>query len=278
MLDPIFIARLEERRQAFGVAEIAAHAQHIMGGTMSATDPGSWTNQACGLGLEGPVSIADVDRLIDFYVSRQLEPRVELAPSADPSLIAALADRGFTLINFDHVLARTIEPDEHLWSLLPNPKPDQLSIRPIDPSSAAEIEQWVRISGSGFISPESAHYPSFFESSRRVAVHPRFTAMLAFWQGTPAGACALEIAQPLEGHTLASLMATSVLPDFRRRGIQQAMIVARLERAQKIGAPLATIQSRPHVATDRNARRLGFHTAYTKVILVLRRPGLAQSM
>ena len=65
-----------------------------------------------------------------------------------------------------------------------------------------------------------------------------------------------------------------VLPEFRRRGIQQALIAARLNYAAARGARLATIGSRPGAGTERNVRRMGFATAYTKPVMVRPGPGL----
>jgi GNAT superfamily N-acetyltransferase len=65
-----------------------------------------------------------------------------------------------------------------------------------------------------------------------------------------------------------------VLPEFRRRGIQQALIAARLNYAAARGARLATIGSKPGAGTERNVRRMGFATAYTKPVMVRPGPGL----
>jgi GNAT superfamily N-acetyltransferase len=73
---------------------------------------------------------------------------------------------------------------------------------------------------------------------------------------------------------LCALFGLSVLPEFRRRGIQQALIAARLNEARRRGAHLATISGRPGAATERNVMRMGFALAYTKVILVKPGPGL----
>lgn len=72
-------------------------------------------------------------------------------------------------------------------------------------------------------------------------------------------------------YTMAILFGLSVLPEYRKRGIQQAMIGERLRIARQEGAHFATISARPGVATERNARRMGFEVAYTKAIVV--RPG-----
>ena len=62
------VARLEEHCQARGIAEIAGESESIAGGWMCYTDPGSWSNQASGLAMDGPISDEALDRLVDFYV------------------------------------------------------------------------------------------------------------------------------------------------------------------------------------------------------------------
>lgn len=72
-----------------------------------------------------------------------------------------------------------------------------------------------------------------------------------------------------------ALFGLSLLPEFRRRGIQQALIAARLNSASVRGARLATIGSKPGAETERNVRRMGFATAYTKPVMVRPGPGLS---
>jgi GNAT superfamily N-acetyltransferase len=74
-----------------------------------------------------------------------------------------------------------------------------------------------------------------------------------------------------------SLLGTSVLPRFRRRGIQQALMAVRLERALELGSDLSDITSRPGIPTERNAGRLGFQLAFVRPVLVRRAPGLVPS-
>ena len=71
--------------------------------------------------------------------------------------------------------------------------------------------------------------------------------------------------------TIVALFGLAVVPEYRRRGVQQALIAERLRLARDAGARVATIGSRPGHSTERNVRRMGFQTAYTKVSLV--RPG-----
>lgn len=275
-LDPLRLGRLEELRQAQGVAEIAETSQPIMGGMMSFSGPGSWTNQACALALDAPATDAEIDRLVAFYTDRAHEPRVELAPFAHPTLIAGLAARGFSLIEFETVLARALPPGEPLADLAP--PPPGVTIRPVDPDDPAQVDTWVRTSNSGFVQPNDPNEASLNESSRRVAVHPRVASFVAELSGQTIGAGAVEIACPTGQETIACLIATSVLPEHRRRGIQQALMVARLIAARERDASFALIHARPGIVTERNARRLGFQTLYTKAVMVLRREGLARSI
>ena len=52
-----------------------------------------FVNQAMGLGFDGPVSNDDLNRLVEFFTSRGVEPKVELCPLADESLVKGLAAR-----------------------------------------------------------------------------------------------------------------------------------------------------------------------------------------
>src|SRR4051812_1780931 len=92
VLDIAEVARLEELRQALGVATIADLSEPIAGGLMCFSGIGSRANQAMGLGMNGPIDVAEIDRLIGFYEGRGVEPRIEVCPLADESLVRGLAD------------------------------------------------------------------------------------------------------------------------------------------------------------------------------------------
>jgi len=64
---------------------------------------------------------------------------------------------------------------------------------------------------------------------------------------------------------------------FRNRGLQRALMIARLSAAQQSNCKYATIGSKPDSPTGRNALRLGFQVAYTKSILIRPGPGLLAS-
>jgi len=264
MLELIDIARLEEARVARGVSEIADDSRPFAGGTMNRASPGSWPNAAYGAGFNGPVEPGEVRTLVDYYTSRGIEPRVELAPFADPSLVRHLAAEGFVVKIFENVFYRPLAHEERFTT--PHQPPAGLTIRRINPDDAALVDEYARIAISGFM-PDGVTPPDdLVEAARRVARHARTTAVSAFLGGRMVAAGAVEVAGDI-----AALFGVSVIPEARRMGVQQAMLAWRLRYAAENNARFATIGARPGIATERNARRMGFQVAYTKAILI--RPG-----
>lgn len=80
------------------------------------------------------------------------------------------------------------------------------------------------------------------------------------------------------GGVVAALAGAAVLPAWRRRGIQAALVARRLELARARGCRLATIGSAPGIPTERNALRLGFRIAYARLAFNRPGPGLASSL
>lgn len=271
MLELAQIAALEERRQADLLTAVAPLVRAFAGGVMGFHEPGSWQNQASGVGLDGPVADADVEAMVEFYVSRGVEPRVELSPFAHPSLIEALGRRGFVVREFEHVLARELLADEDFESRLPLGRPAGLELEIVDKTDAAAIERAVETTLRGFY-PDAEPPGAMIDACRSTLLLDSTLTFVAWIDGELAAAGSLS-----RGSKVASLMGVSTLPAFRRRGIQQVLMVARLAAAREQGCVLTTIGSRPGMPTERNAMRLGFRVAYTKVIVVRPGDGLAVS-
>ena len=265
MLDVVEVARLAEGRLARGTAEVADEYIEVADGVACWSGPKAWSSLAAGIGLAGPVSDADLDRLVAFYDERGGAARIEVAPFVPESLIAGLGARGFRLRRFENVLARELAADDDLRGLLTHGWPSGLEVRP---PHADEVEAFVIASEAGFLEPGQRIDPADLEVGVRMVSHPRVHSFCAVVDGEIVGASSMEV----DGE-IAGLFGTSVYEAYRRRGIQQAVLVARLERARALGARIATIDSLPGIPTERNARRLGFEGAYTKVMLVRPRAG-----
>ena len=233
---------------------------------------GSWANQACGLGLSGAVSDADLDRLVAFYTTRCVEPRIEVCPFADETLILGLAQRGFQLREFENVLAREFEPDEDLGDVNTRRLPDDFSTAHIDPSDPAQVETFAIASTQGFRSAGEPISEVDRRATEKMVKHARCDAFLARIGDVNVGGGAMA-----SSGQIACLFSASVASTCRGKGIQTALIIRRLERARERGCSVAVIHSAPNHTTERNARRLGFTLAYTKVVLALSGPELKPS-
>jgi GNAT superfamily N-acetyltransferase len=65
--------------------------------------------------------------------------------------------------------------------------------------------------------------------------------------------------------TVAGLFGASTLPDFRKRGVQTALLHKRMQRAAEARCTLAMSLAQPGSDSQRNITRLGFNTLYTRV-------------
>ena len=66
---------------------------------------------------------------------------------------------------------------------------------------------------------------------------------------------------------VASLGGTATLRGYRRQGVQLALLRARIRLAAEAGCDLVVVTADPGSTSGRNARRAGFHLAYTNVRL-----------
>jgi GNAT superfamily N-acetyltransferase len=261
------IARLEERRLAIGVGEVAETSRPCAGGVLCRSEPGSWANAVLGAGMDGPVEAAEIRAAIAFFEAGGVEPRIELCPFADATLVAALAAERFGLRWFETVFFRRLSPDEPMAMAAPPLR--GLELRAVEPDDAEAVDRHAHIAISGFLPEGAVASAAMVELSRRMVRHPRMVGVIAWLDGEPVGAGSVEVAG-----AIAALAGVTVIPSARRRGVQQALVAWRLAVAAQRGARIATIGSRPGSPTERNARRMGFEVAYTKVTLVRPGPGL----
>ncbi|RYZ41062.1 MAG: GNAT family N-acetyltransferase [Myxococcaceae bacterium] len=265
------IARRFERKQAQAVVALATESAPLADGWMVFGGVGSYVNKSCGYGYDQEVTGAELDALVDFFSSRGVEPKAELSPFAPVPLLRGLAERGFVLSEFETVLYRPLVAGEDLGRPSRGAPPG-LRIERIDPSDDAAVRLFAQVSGSGFVPEGEVQSEMFLELGARGARNPTTDSFVAWLDGVPVGAGGCETSEGLT-----SLFGTSVLPAYRRKGIQQALISARLARGLERGSDLAAIMSGPGIPTERNAMRLGFLMAYSRAVLVKRGAGLMPS-
>lgn len=199
-------------------------------------------NQA--LGLVDPLS---VDELITVEAFLGQPTVLELSPGADPDLWPLLAERGYRLQQFQQLWVRP------LAGLVVSE--GSTTVRVAEPR---EADLYSRVVSAGFMERDdwqAAEPP--FRSSLDV---PDAWGFLVFVDGQPAGGGMLGI---VEG--VAMLSGDGVMPRFRGRGLQKALIQARLDLAQRRGCDVACASTAPGTASQRSYEACGFGAAYPKV-------------
>jgi len=224
----------------------------VAGGHASFGGVDSPVTQAFGLGLDGPVTEADMEAMEEFYRSHGSAVNIETCPLADPSLLNLLNERGYRPIEYSNVFARELTgEDARLW---PIPKSDVQVRRP----ASDETESYSLLVARSFfenseISPE---FLALFTSTYHAAGAYFFIAEV---EGVPAGGGMTSIHQGV-----ASLGGTGTLPEFRSRGVQKALLLARLALAAESGCDLAMVATLPGSGSQRNVERQGFRVVYTR--------------
>jgi ribosomal protein S18 acetylase RimI-like enzyme len=262
--EPIFVDTELSRRLELAEAETSAECarqafterpglgaciETIGGGRAIFLGVGSPLTQSIGVGMSGEVTADDFSRLEDFYFSRGVSVNAETSPFAHPTLFDHFARSGYRASEHSSTLVRRIETS--VWPL----PPAKLTISEVPPD---HNETWVQTVSQGF----ADSFPVTDELTdlmRLFALNPNAKKYLAFVDGTPAGAGAISFHDRIAG-----LFGASTLPEFRRRGIQRELILARLEAAFRAGCEFALSFALPGSSSEKNILRYGFRVAYTR--------------
>ncbi len=247
---PRAVAVVEERRIAAGVGDIADEAEPCMGGVMACSGPDYWTNAAWGVALDAEPTAGEVADVVTFFEEHGATPRVEVSTLANAALWPLLAEAGFRLIEIEHVFSRQL-PGEAAW-----PAGHAVAVQPTGDDEAADVQ--TRLMERAVHGGEASAVA--LRVGRRLRQHPRIQSFVATVGGEPAGIAGLET----HGE-IAALFAGAVLPAFRRRGVQTALIRARLEAAQALGVRLITAGGQPGSTSERNFLRHGFTLSYARL-------------
>jgi hypothetical protein len=224
--------------------------------------------RAHGLGFAGPVTPKDIEHVEKFYFDRESDAQVDVSPYADPSLFQSLNQRGFQVEEFNQTLGRWIRLETSLApaerrnpAVLPG-----LEIRPLQTDEAGK---WSALLARVFFGEEQA--PQFHHVFQPWATPEHPLSLAAFADGQMVAAAGGII---VPEHRMAGFFGAGTLPEFRRRGIQQAFMRRRLEIVQQAGCDLAVTLTMPGTTSQRNVERAGFRTAYTKVVVRKRHPSV----
>ncbi|HEV3050292.1 MAG TPA: GNAT family N-acetyltransferase [Longimicrobium sp.] len=261
LIDLALARRLERTEGSANAAFVTARARlqpesgatwtDVAGAYAMFDGVGSMLTQTFGLGLFDEVSEAELDALEAFFQQRGAEVFHEISPLAAPAVLPHLNGRGYLPIEFTSVMFRPVAAAE------PSAAPEGVRVRRV---GADEVDLWAGVSAAGW-SSESAELAGFvLEMGKITARSENAFCFLAELDGQPAGAGAMTIS---EGTAL--LAGASTIAAARRRGVQRALLEARLRFAAEQGCDLVMIGAQPGSASQRNAERQGFRIAYTRI-------------
>ncbi len=217
----------------------------VAGGLAAFFGPESPLSEAFGVATNEPVTCAEIAAITEFYESRDSTPRVFVSPLAHATLGAGLAAAGYAPAEYENVLA--CDAFEHAR------RDDRIR-------AATDLHAWARASTAGFL------YGNVITADDEllaltIASSDGVTAVEGIEDGAIVATGAMDVRDGCS-----ALFAASTMPAFRGRGWHIALIADRMARSRDAGARFLRATARPGSASERNFRRCGFATLYTRTL------------
>jgi ribosomal protein S18 acetylase RimI-like enzyme len=247
----VFYARVFQKTRP----EIGAAEEEICGGHMIFAGLGSPIGRATGVGLDQPFTADDLNRVEQFYRSHNAPSQVDLCPLHPPEVFEMFKERGYAIAELNNVLYRRLDPAEEF-----PPPPAECEIRH---GRLEEADAMALIVESAFF-PEGAPEP-FRGLITPLYQMERALAFVATVEGQMV-ACGTGLVIP--EHGVFALCGAGTLAEFRGRGLQTALLRVRMAAAAKAGCEYAVVVTQGGSTSQRNAERLGFRVAYSKVTVI----------
>jgi GNAT superfamily N-acetyltransferase len=244
------LARRLESAEGYACTQYAAAAGaewiECGGGVAVFDKVDSPVTQSFGLGIFEELNAATLDTVETFFRDRGAHVDLEICPLAGVPALNLLCERGYRPIEISNVMYRMVE----------NPDPPEIHVRLIDPS---EAPLWAKTSAAGW-SFEHPELLGFLEETGAIiARNPRLRCFLAELDGQPGAAGMLCIHKGV-----ALFGGSSTIPEFRRKGLQGALLQHRMRYAFEQNCDLAMMVAEAGSNSQRNAERKGFRVAYTR--------------
>ncbi len=255
------LARRLERAEGYACTQFAAARSRLFpesgstwiecGGALLTFDGiDGPTTQSFGLGLFAELTESVLAEAEAFFFTRGTAAMHEICPLAGPASLQRLCARGYQPVEVSNVLFLSIE--ERAEAL-----PGNVSVRVIGGDEAA---LWTDISTRGW-THEHPELEDFMRQTCGLLVSREGSpCFLAEVDGQPGGAGAMVIRQGV-----ALLAGAATVPELRRRGLQGALLEARLRYAHEHGCDLGMMVTEAGSNSQRNAERQGFRIAYTRI-------------
>jgi len=237
------------RRKLF--PECGSEAIRVAGADVVYDGAESPVTQTFGLGMLEEATVEALEEIEAFFAAREAPVQHEVSPFAGVTTLQLLCSRGYAPIEISSVLYQTIEK-RPVAATSP-------SIR-VREAGQEEAVLWTQINARGWTHDHPEFEGFMREVGALLTARDGSACFLASVDGIPAAAGALSI------HRGVALFAgASTVPEHRRRGLQSALLAARMEYAEAHGCDLAMMVAEPGSNSQRNAERQGFRVGYTRV-------------
>ncbi|MFJ9539685.1 GNAT family N-acetyltransferase [Streptomyces sp. NPDC101225] len=236
----------------------------VAGGVATFAEDGSPFNKIAGLGFAGVPDAALLDEVERAFSLRGAPVQAEVSELADPTIGALLTDRGYRLTSSENVLGLALD------GTCERVTPPGIEVRVC---RDGEFDAWLDVVADGFAHPDGQGVPSHEDFPREVLANAErdFAAAdvvhyIALRDGAVAGGGSLRMADGV-----AQLTGAATAPAHRRRGVQTALLSARLADAAA-ACDIAVVTTQPGSRSQQNVQRRGFDLLYTRAVLVRRVP------
>ena len=209
-------------------------------------------NRVIGAGILGPLDQSGIEAVVRHFAAKRRIACVEVYPGiTSPDLLAALERAGFTDSGHGYE-SHVLETDgSRGWSVT------GVSVRRVAPDGYRRLGELVR---DGFDMGADATLGPFFVDLTVASLEALGTSgagFIASVDGEDAGTGVLVLTARVAG-----CYSGSVLTRFRGRGIQHALIAARVQEGLARGRRIFISQTDPDSPSGHNLHDVGFRTLY----------------
>lgn len=245
----LYAREFQMSRPTIGAAE-----EEICGGHMIFAGLGSPIGRATGIGFDRQFTAEDLDHVEQFYRAHSAPSQVDLCPLHDPAVFQLFKERGYVIAELNNVLYRRLDREEKFAA------PAGCEIRR-GLREAAEAQSAI---------VERAFFPEGAPEAFTGLLTPLYqmegaVTFVATVEGKMA-ACGAGLVIP--EHRIFAVCGAGTLAEFRGRGLQTALLRARLAAAAEAGCEYAVVVTQGGTVSQRNCERLGFRVAYSKVTVI----------
>jgi GNAT superfamily N-acetyltransferase len=237
------------RRRLF--PESDSEAIRIAGADVVYDGTGSPTTQTFGLGMQEDATADALAQMESFFAGHGSSTQHEVSPFAGAGALQLLCERGYRPLEISNVLYRPVDAGTE------SGLPPGIDVQVISPDQAA---LWTEINARGWTHDRPELVGFMKEISVLLTAREGSACFLASLDGTPAAAGALCLYRGV-----ALFVGAATAPEHRRRGLQGALLEARIRYAHARGCDLGMMVTEPGSNSQRNSQRQGFQIAYTRI-------------